>query len=582
MNDSGSVIDDQPSGSVNINYTSNTSSSSDYLIETSTPEIATPFATTAVIDNLEEGSETFTVDLSGGFSNESDYATVTYSDSKVITSIIEPMWNAGEFESINKFKDYCSAPRTGNDPYNDNQPYPDKVGSEFTEKMWLRSWSNETYLWYNEIEDNNPYSFESVAAYFAQLKTEQTTDSGGKKDNFHFSEPTEDFFKEAQSGVVSGYGINWTFISNTPPRELRIAYLEDNSPAKNAGFQRGDTVLSVDNVSINTNTESGIATLNEVLFGPTAGNLHNFKIRSNDGTEKSINVTAGNISKTPVQNVNTLTTDSGTKVGYMQFNSHISIAQPGLIEAVNKFKADNVDELVIDFRYNGGGLLAMSAQLAYMVAGDANIQNRYFYQTIQNDKQPQEAPFPFINQEIDYSTFRTTGNSLPDLNLSKVYVLSTSGTCSASEAFINGLKGIDAEVILIGDQTCGKPYGFTPTHNCATTYYTIQFSGANFKGFGEYADGFIPTPTPQLDADVKGCKVADDFDHPLGNSDEALLASALFHIENNSCPMPAVSAKSLPQQFSQSSSQGISLTPPKSLYNTSMDLTRPTKGSADE
>lgn len=221
VNDSGSVIDDQPSGSVNINYTSNTSSSSDYLIETSTPEIATPFATTAVIDNLEEGSETFTVDLSGGFSNESDYATVTYSDSKVITSIIEPMWNAGEFESINKFKDYCSAPRTGNDPYNDNQPYPDKVGSEFTEKMWLRSWSNETYLWYNEIEDNNPYSFESVAAYFAQLKTEQTTDSGGKKDNFHFSEPTEDFFKEAQSGVVSGYGINWTFISNTPPKRAK-------------------------------------------------------------------------------------------------------------------------------------------------------------------------------------------------------------------------------------------------------------------------------------------------------------------------------------------------------------------------
>lgn len=493
-----------------------------------------------------------------------------------------PTWTAGVFAPSSEFKHQCAVPRTGNDPFNDNQPYPDEAGTEFTEKMWLRSWSDETYLWYDEIEDNNPNNFESVAAYFAQLKTEQTTDSGAKKDNFHFSEPTEDFFKEAQSGVVSGYGINWSFISNVPPRELRIAYLEDNSPAQNAGFQRGDTVLSVDNVSIDTNTESGIATLNEVLFGPTTGNSHNFKIRSNDGTEKSINVTAGNISKTPVQNVNTLITDNGTRVGYMQFNSHISVAQQGLIDAVNKFKTDNVEDLVIDFRYNGGGLLAMSAQLAYMVAGDANIQNRYFYQTIQNDKQPEESPFPFIDQEIDYSTFRTTGDALPNLNLSKVYVLSTSGTCSASEAFVNGLKGIDAEVILIGDTTCGKPYGFTPTHNCATTYYTIQFSGANFKGFGEYANGFMPTPSPQFDADVKGCKVADDFDHQLGDSSEALLSSALFHIDNNSCPTASVSAKVQPQQFSQASSEGIALTPPKSLYNTNMDLTRPIKGSANE
>lgn len=493
-----------------------------------------------------------------------------------------PTWTAGVFSPSSEFKDQCAIPRTGNDPYNDNQPYPDEAGSEFTEKMWLRSWSDETYLWYDEIEDNNPDNFESVTAYFAQLKTEQTTDSGAKKDNFHFSEPTEDFYKESQSGVVSGYGINWSFISNTPPRILRIAYLEDDSPAQNAGFQRGDTVLSVDDVSIDTNTEAGVNTLNEVLFGPTAGNSHNFKIRSNDGTEKSINVTAGNISKTPVQNVNALTTENGTKVGYMQFNSHISVAQQGLIDAVDKFKTDNVEELVIDFRYNGGGLLAMSAQLAYMVAGEANIQNRYFYQTIENDKQPEEAPFPFIDQEIDYSTFRTTSNALPNLNLSKVYVLSTSGTCSASEAFINGLKGIDAEVILIGDQTCGKPYGFTPTHNCATTYYTIQFSGANFKGFGEYADGFMPTPSPQFDADVKGCVVADDFNHQLGDSDEALLASALFHIENNSCLTLTADAKSQPQQFSQSSSQGIALTPPKSLYNTNMDLTRPTTGNANE
>ena len=459
-----------------------------------------------------------------------------------------PTWTAGVFEQSNDLKNFCETPRTGNDPFNNNAPYPDQVGSALYEKLWLRSWSDETYLWYDEIADNDPESFATVADYFAQLKTEQLTDSGAKKDNFHFSEPTEDYFQEAQSGVTSGYGINWAFIGDSADRILRVAYLEDGSPASQIGFQRGDTVLSVDGVSITTNTESGIDTLNEGLFSPTNGDSHTIVVQSNDGAEKTFNVTAGNIEQTPVQNVKTITTANGSNVGYMQFNSHISIAQEGLIDAVNKFKADRVDELVIDFRYNGGGLLALSAQLAYMVAGSANVQNRFYYQTQQNDKQPVDSPFPFIDEEIDYSTF-----------------------------FINGLKGIDAEVILIGDTTCGKPYGFTPTHNCATTYYTIQFSGVNNQGFGEYAAGFSPTPTPQFNADVQGCKIEDDFDHQLGDSNEAVLATALFHVENGSCPIrTATAAKAEPVSFSNTQESLAPLNVSTQFTQRNMDLTWPT------
>ena len=490
-----------------------------------------------------------------------------------------PTWTAGVFEPSEELKNFCENPRTGNDPFNNNEPYPDQAGSALYEKLWLRSWSDETYLWYDEIADNDPENFATVADYFAQLKTEELTDSGAKKDNFHFSEPSEDYFQEAQSGVTSGYGINWAFIGDPADRILRVAYLEDDSPASQIGFQRGDTVLEVDGVSINTSTQAGVDTLNEGLFSPANGDSHTIVVRSNNGAEKTFNVTAGNIEQTPVQNVKTITTANGTSVGYMQFNSHIGIAQEGLIAAVNKFKTDNVEELVIDFRYNGGGLLALSSQLAYMVAGSANIQNRIYYQTQQNDKQPVESPFPFIDEEIDYSTFFSTGESLPDLNLSKVYVLSTSGTCSASEAFINGLKGIDAEVVLIGDTTCGKPYGFTPTHNCGTTYYTIQFSGINSKGFGEYAAGFTPTPTPQFDADVKGCVVSDDFDNQLGDPNEGILSTALYHIDNNgTCPVSTASAsiKTQVQSAAGDSKQLLPLNAPNNVNRGNMDLTWPT------
>ena len=137
-------------------------------------------------------------------------------------------------------------------------------------------------------------------------------------------------------------------------------------------------------------------------------------------------------------------------------------------------------------------------------------------------------------------------------------------------------------MVLIGDTTCGKPYGFTPTHNCATTYYTIQFSGANYKGFGEYSDGLTPTPTPQFSADVKGCPIADDFDHQLGDTSEALLSTAIYHITNDSCPEVPQNVKQQPASYAPNNETGFSLEVPQSLYNTNMDLTWPSKGDIND
>jgi hypothetical protein len=128
---------------------------------------------------------------------------------------------------------------------------------------------------------------------------------------------------------------------------------------------------------------------------------------------------------------------------------------------------------------------------------------------------------------------------LPTLGLSRVFVLTGPSTCSASESIINSLQGINVQVIQVGSSTCGKPYGFYPTDNCGTTYFSIQFQGVNAKGFGDYPDGFTPANavTPQGVA-VAGCSVADDFTHALGDSGEALLASALSYQQNAACPLP--------------------------------------------
>jgi hypothetical protein len=129
------------------------------------------------------------------------------------------------------------------------------------------------------------------------------------------------------------------------------------------------------------------------------------------------------------------------------------------------------------------------------------------------------------------------GQALPTLNLSRVFVLTGSNTCSASESVMNSLAGVDVEVIQIGSTTCGKPYGFYGIDNCGTTYFTIQFKGENNKGFGDYTDGFSASnQTGPRGTVVPGCSVADDFTHALGDPAENRLAAALAYRDGVACP----------------------------------------------
>jgi len=119
---------------------------------------------------------------------------------------------------------------------------------------------------------------------------------------------------------------------------------------------------------------------------------------------------------------------------------------------------------------------------------------------------------------------------------------------SASELVINSLRGIDYDVVMIGDTTCGKPYGFLPTDNCGQTYYTIQFRSVNDKDFGDYSDGFSPQDsTNQFSEKSPGCTIADNVSSTsaeLGDPDEALLSAALYYRENGMCPVTTTKTES--------------------------------------
>jgi hypothetical protein len=463
--------------------------------------------------------------------------------------IHDSQWTEDVFEPAGTFAALCEYPRSNTDP--DRDPYPDTQGTLLDEMNWQRSWSNDIYLWYDEIIDRDPADFDDKLEYFGLLKTEELLPSGNSKDKpgFHFTYDTEEWERLQQSGVSYGYGATWFILESDPPREIVVAFTEPDTGATNppANLSRGTRVLEVDGVdAIIADTQADIDILNAGLFPEEDGETHRFTVSDPDSdTPRTFTLQAGNFVSTPVQFVQTMETDTG-RVGYMLFKSHISIAQEQLIEAVETLAEEEITDLVLDLRYNSGGLLALSSQLAYMVAGSANTRDQLYYFMQFNDKYPTTDPFtgkpnepwPFIDFTLGYSsTEQTEEVPLPTLDLDRLFVLTTSHTCSASEALINGLRGVDVEVIQIGTTTCGKPFGMYPTDNCGTTYFTISFAGENAKGFSEYADGFSPDDTGRTgDLNLPGCRVADDFDHAFGDRQEALLATALFYRQHGRCP----------------------------------------------
>jgi C-terminal processing protease CtpA/Prc len=459
-------------------------------------------------------------------------------------------WQQGVFQNVNTFFARCAAPRSGTNPAT-NQPYPDVQGTILDENNFLRSFSNLTYLWYDEIVDQDPALFNSPLAYFDELKTDAITVSGQAKDKFHFTYDSEEWFQLSQSGVSAGYGAQWAILRSTVPREIVVAYTEPNTPATSAqvDLARGARLVTVDGVDVvNANTQQEIDALNAALFPSATGESHAFVVRDlGAATTRTVTMTSALITSDPVQNVKVISTPTG-RVGYLLFNDHIATAEDELIDAINTLNSgQGIDDLVLDVRYNGGGFLAIASQLAYMIAGPANTTGRRFERLQFNDKHPNTNPVtgqspiedtPFYSQTLGFGS-RPEGQPLPTLNLSQVYVLTGAGTCSASESIMNGLDGVNVEVIQIGSTTCGKPYGFYPQDNCGTTYFTIQFRGVNAQNFGDYTDGFSPFNT-QTNAGtlMAGCSVADDFENALGDPNEARLKVALDFRNTLNCPAP--------------------------------------------
>jgi carboxyl-terminal processing protease len=451
-----------------------------------------------------------------------------------------------------------------NNPYRGDAGGPVVNASLTVEKQWVRAYLDDVYLWYREIPNVNAADplfsvdtldgfYASINNYFNALLTPALTPSGKFKDQFSFIYPARLWDEQVNRGSSAGWGIEWHFdtFTTTSINGVKIAYVHAGSPADDAGLRRGDVLTSIGGQPATANSANAVNALLARLY-PAAGQQYAF-VLSRGGSNVSATLTSEQIALTSVDH--SIVNVGAARVGYLLFNDHVLPSERPLIDAIAAMQAQGVSDLVLDLRYNSGGYVYLASELAYMIAGATRTANKTFEGSAFNDKQSarnESTPFFDLACVPDPATFVcSTDAALPTLNLSRVFVLTSADTCSASEAIINGLRGIDVDVRIIGNSTCGKPYGSFGASNCGINYFPLEYKAVNHKGYGDYADGFVPAATDNGEDRVRGCVVADDLSRALGDPAEGQLAAALYMRANNTCPPAATPGREDPLSASR-------------------------------
>ena len=270
------------------------------------------------------------------------------------------------------------------------------------------------------------------------------------------------------------------------------AYL--NSPAYHAGLKRGDFISEYNGQKIG---DSNYVEAWYAINGAVSDQLNIGYDTEEDGQEtvKTINLTMGSFYKNPVacSKVLELSAEinpSGKKIGYLSYLQFDNQYDNELISAIRELASEGVEEFILDLRLNGGGVVNTSVMLSSMILSESHVGEVYAYLR-RHPQNPYGDDTCYLVKENS-----STQQDLPNLNLDRVWIITTNSTASASEMVIQGLRGLDIEVNLVGLKSEGKNCGMDVTRKSVGafeyTYAPITFMNYNAKEFNDYADGIVP------------------------------------------------------------------------------------------
>ena len=307
-----------------------------------------------------------------------------------------------------------------------------------------------------------------------------------------------------------------------------VRYIIPNSDASAKNIQRGDLFYAVNGIPLTASNYQDL--LGNTSYTLNLADYDNGNITPN-GT--SVNLTKSNLSENPVL-ISNVINEGSHKIGYLVYNGFYPDYESQLNNAFAQLKSAQITDLVLDLRYNSGGSIATATRLASMITGQFNGQ--LFAKEQWNDKL--QAYWNETNPAQLVNNFTNTignGSPISSLNSSKIYILTSKSTASASELVINGLKPY-INVIQIGDVTIGKNVGsitlydspsFKKLNSSTKHKYAMQpivLKTVNKAGFGDYQQGLQPNFSQIEDLGNLGI---------LGNTNEPLLNTAINQILAN-------------------------------------------------
>jgi C-terminal processing protease CtpA/Prc len=315
-------------------------------------------------------------------------------------------------------------------------------------------------------------------------------------------------------------------------RYLFVTWTQADSPAGDAGLVRG-TLIDRYAAGANATPQTVSYDLYAQMYYQLQGSGP-AEMKLVDANGNNYSLTRRTISNSPIIVSKTITSQRGTKVGYFVYNvfdqGEGKRNDTEMRQAFAGFKSEGIQHLVVDLRYNGGGHVVCS-QLLATLAGNTN-PSQVFAKLLRNEGAMDYFPKIGLPLESNPEVMKFLDEPAQNcLGLRRVYVLTTRATASAAEMFINSLRGVGVEVIVIGTQTNGKNVGMDVVQfTSGSMVYAlapITFKSVNAVGFCDYAGGF----RPDYNIDELRALRAGKTTHELGNPQEELLQAALTHID---------------------------------------------------
>ena len=360
--------------------------------------------------------------------------------------------------------------------------------------------ARDIYLWYEQI----PTSFDAQA-YADPDKIMTAIRQYSKEPGFSNAVDRWSFaYKQADwdnvsSGVAKDFGLSVFFKDEG---DLRVKYVEKNSPAFLAGIRRGWRITKLNG---STNITTGNA--NFIIEAVFNSNATSFSFLKPDATTVDLTLNSATYQSDPFL-LDTIYNVGVNRVGYIVFNSFLgdtTAIYNKLATIFNSYSTKGINDVIVDLRYNGGGYVSVQSKFAnYLVPSAGNgavMMNQQF-----NNK---------------YSSFNSTGrfNKLGTINLPRIFFIVSNNTASASELLINNLKPFMTVKIVGPSSSYGKPVGYFPIPVGDWYVFPVSFRSTNKNSEGNYFNGFAPDKT-----------TADGLDKDWGNISEDCLASVLKYI----------------------------------------------------